>query len=765
MNLRISVIGTGYLGTTHAACLAELGFDVLAVDRDPAKIASLSRGVVPFAEPGLQDLVARHTASGRLRFTTDLRRAARFADVHFICVGTPQSRTGLEADVSAVHAVARGLAADATRDCLIVGKSTVPVGTAARLAEDVAACLAPGLTAAVAWNPEFLREGHGVEDTLRPDRLVFGVSTPDAELTLRRVYEQPIAAGVPVHVTDTGTAELAKVAANAFLATKISFINAMAEVSDLAGTDVVALADILGDDPRIGRRFLDAGIGFGGGCLPKDIRAFSARAVELGARSVAGLLLEVDDINRRARERTVDLARRMCGARLWGRRVAVLGAAFKPFSDDVRDSPALDVAHQLHAEGAAVCVYDPEANDNARAVFPSSAVRRQRRGSPCQGRPGAPAHRLAGVHRAGSTPGGRAGAAALHHRRPEPARPGPVADGGMDHPGCRSRLTAGRPRRRLGGGGSAKGPEPQPAREGVMAGGGSRRLLARRLVLTGGGVILGVGLSSGAAAQVVRVQARITRRAIGKPLGEDAHMADRVYKKKYGAPIDLLLLGDSIAAGLGAEKPKHTLGAQLARRTARDTRRAVRLHTAAYVGSETSMLRAQLAALPAGYRADVAVIVVGGNDVTHRVKTSESVRHLREAVTSLQGRRDRGGGGHLPGPRCPHRGAATAQDVGPGGVPPARHGATRPGPRARGTGGLALPRGRSVLRHPARGDVRGRPVPPLERRLQAHREGDAAQRAGSPRLRRRVADGALRPGHHGQLSSGTVRTTGARMVD
>jgi UDPglucose 6-dehydrogenase len=371
MNLRISVIGTGYLGTTHAACLAELGFEVIAVDRDHAKIASLSRGVVPFAEPGLQDLVSRHTASGRLRFTTDLRRAARFADVHFICVGTPQSRTGLEADVSAVHAVARGLAADATRDCLIVGKSTVPVGTAAGLAEEITACLAPGLTAAVAWNPEFLREGHGVEDTLRPDRLVFGVSTPDAELTLRRVYEQPIAAGVPVHVTDTGTAELAKVAANAFLATKISFINAMSEVSDLAGTDVVALADILGDDPRIGRRFLDAGIGFGGGCLPKDIRAFSARAVELGARSVAGLLLEVDDINSRARARTVDLARRMCGARLWGRRVAVLGAAFKPFSDDVRDSPALDIAHQLHAEGAAVSVYDPEANDNARAVFPS----------------------------------------------------------------------------------------------------------------------------------------------------------------------------------------------------------------------------------------------------------------------------------------------------------------------------------------------------------------------------------------------------------
>ncbi len=371
MNLRISVIGTGYLGTTHAACLAELGFEVIAVDRDPHRIASLSRGTVPFSEPGLQQLVARHVAAGRLRFSTDLHQAARFADVHFICVGTPQSRHGLEADVDAVFEVARGLAANATRDCLIVGKSTVPVGTADRLTEEVAARLAPGLTASVAWNPEFLREGHGVEDTLRPDRLVFGVSTPDAELTLRSIYAQPIGSGVPVHVTDTSTAELAKVAANAFLATKISFINAMAEVSDLAGADVVALADILGDDSRIGRRFLDAGIGFGGGCLPKDLRAFSARAVELGARSVAGLLLEVDDINRRARERTVDQARRMSGSRLWGRRMAVLGAAFKPLSDDVRDSPALDVANQLHAEGAAVCVYDPEATDNARAAAPA----------------------------------------------------------------------------------------------------------------------------------------------------------------------------------------------------------------------------------------------------------------------------------------------------------------------------------------------------------------------------------------------------------
>jgi UDPglucose 6-dehydrogenase len=370
-NLRISVIGTGYLGTTHAACLAELGFEVLGVDNDTEKIGMLAQGIVPFSEPGLDDLVAHHVRSGRLRFTTSVSQAAAFADVHFICVGTPQSRTGLAADVSAVFAVARALAENLERDALVVGKSTVPVGTAAALAAQVAGLAPTGVTASVAWNPEFLREGHGVEDTLRPDRLVFGVTSPDAELTLRRVYEQPLSAGVALHVTDLATAELAKVAANAFLATKISFVNAMAEVSDRAGADVVALADILGDDSRIGRRFLDAGIGFGGGCLPKDIRAFSARATELGAHSAAALMHHVDDINLRTRRRTIELAHDLCGPSLRGLRVAVLGAAFKPLSDDVRDSPALHIADQLHLAGAHVRVHDPEAGNNARAVSPA----------------------------------------------------------------------------------------------------------------------------------------------------------------------------------------------------------------------------------------------------------------------------------------------------------------------------------------------------------------------------------------------------------
>jgi UDPglucose 6-dehydrogenase len=309
--------------------------------------------------------------TGRLRFGGDLREAARFADVHFVCVGTPQARHGTSADLSAVFASVEALAREVTRDCLIVGKSTVPVGTADFLARRVEELAPPGVSATVAWNPEFLREGHGLQDTLSPDRLVFGVSTRAAEATLRHVYRQPIAAGVPVHVTDMSTAELAKVAANAFLATKISFINAMAEVSDRAAADVVALADILGDDRRIGRRCLDAGIGFGGGCLPKDIRAFAARAGELGAESAVALLHDVDTINLRMRRRAVDLALDLCDGRVAGRRIAVLGASFKPLSDDVRDSPALEVAGQLHLQGADVRVYDPEANNNARAVFPA----------------------------------------------------------------------------------------------------------------------------------------------------------------------------------------------------------------------------------------------------------------------------------------------------------------------------------------------------------------------------------------------------------
>jgi UDPglucose 6-dehydrogenase len=366
--LTVSVIGTGYLGATHAAGLAELGFDVIGVDHDPAKVALLAGGEVPFHEPGLPALLTTHVATGRLRFSATLAEAAAAADVHFLCVGTPQGDDG-SADLRHVHAVVDALVPQLTRPCLIVGKSTVPVGTSERLRERIERLRRPGVEVGLAWNPEFLREGHAVEDTLRPNRIVLGTTSAGAEATLRRIYARPIAEGAPVVVTDLATAELTKMAANAFLATKISFINAMAELCEATGADVTALADALGHDARIGRRFLDSGLGFGGGCLPKDIRALVARAEELGRGESVAFLRDVDAINRRRRDRVLEMVRLAVGAYA-GVRIAVLGAAFKPGSDDVRDSPALDVANRLRAARAYVTVYDPAANLTGRAVAP-----------------------------------------------------------------------------------------------------------------------------------------------------------------------------------------------------------------------------------------------------------------------------------------------------------------------------------------------------------------------------------------------------------
>ncbi|MBV2154265.1 UDP-glucose/GDP-mannose dehydrogenase family protein [Kitasatospora sp. SUK 42] len=376
MTLRISVIGTGYLGATHAAAMAEFGFEVLGLDIDPDKIATLTAGRVPMYEPGLSELLLKHVvghegSTGRLRFTTSAKEAAEFGDVHFICVNTPQRKGEFAADMSYVDAAIDDLAPHLTRPALVVGKSTVPVGSAARLAERLAALAPVGQDAELAWNPEFLREGFAVQDTLRPDRIVVGTQSERAERLLREVYAEPIAAGVPFMVTDYATAELVKAAANSFLATKISFINAMAEVCEAAGADVTQLSTALAYDERIGGKFLNSGLGFGGGCLPKDIRAFMARAGELGADQALTFLREVDSINMRRRSRMVELAREQCGGGFLGRRVAVLGAAFKPNSDDIRDSPALNVAAQIQLQGAQVTVYDPKAVDNARKMFPS----------------------------------------------------------------------------------------------------------------------------------------------------------------------------------------------------------------------------------------------------------------------------------------------------------------------------------------------------------------------------------------------------------
>ncbi len=366
--MKLSVIGCGYLGAVHAAAMASIGHEVVGIDVDESKIASLSQGEAPFFEPGLPEILSDGIASGRLSFTTDMAQADG-AEVHFIGVGTPQQKDGYAADMTYVNAAIDALIPHLRPGDIVAGKSTVPVGTAAGLAERLAST-----GATLVWNPEFLREGFAVKDTVDPDRLVAGVPLGDegarAADILREVYHPAVAKGTPFIVTDYATAELVKVAANAFLATKISFINAMAEIAEVTGADVTQLADAIGHDARIGRRFLGAGIGFGGGCLPKDIRAFTARAEELGRGESVGFLREVDAINLRRRERAVQLVVDALHGDVFKKNISVLGAAFKPHSDDIRDSPALDVAVRLRGLGAWVTVTDPEALHNAARVHP-----------------------------------------------------------------------------------------------------------------------------------------------------------------------------------------------------------------------------------------------------------------------------------------------------------------------------------------------------------------------------------------------------------
>ena len=366
---RLSVIGTGYLGATHAVCMAELGYDVVGLDVDRSKVDRLNAGEVPFFEPGLEELLRKNIEAGRVRFTTSYDEIA-YADVHFLCVGTPQKKGEYAADMRYVDASVAALAPLLSQPCVLAGKSTVPVGTAERIRTYLDENAPAGESVELVWNPEVLREGWAIEDTLHPDRLVVGVESERGEQVMREVYAPLIDEGVPFVVTDFATAQLVKVAANAFLATKISFINAMAEVCEAVHGDVKSLSEALSYDSRIGGRFLHAGLGFGGGCLPKDIRAFMARAGELGVDQALSFLREVDAINQRRRSRMVDLAREALDDSLVGRRVGVLGAAFKPNSDDIRDSPALDVASRIALAGATVTVYDPAALDNARRDYP-----------------------------------------------------------------------------------------------------------------------------------------------------------------------------------------------------------------------------------------------------------------------------------------------------------------------------------------------------------------------------------------------------------
>ena len=371
---KLSVIGTGYLGLTHAACMASLGHEVIALDVDTAKIQLISAGTVPFHEPGLPALVAHAIASRRLTFTTSWDDVAEQADIHFLCVGTPQSAYSEAADLSQVRGAIQSLAPLLTRPSLVVGKSTVPVGTAQWIADTLVAESPAGVDSHLVWNPEFLREGFAVEDTLHPDRIVLGVSHESDIDTLKDVYASPLGEGTPLIVSDYPTAELVKVAANAFLATKISFINAFADLCDATGANITTLADAIGYDTRIGRRFLNAGIGFGGGCLPKDIRALQARAAELGVAEQFDFLRAADDINLSRRTKVVELVKASLGGSLEGARVTVLGISFKPDSDDIRDSPALSIAAELSGNGAHVTVHDPEALHGVQARYPDLAT-------------------------------------------------------------------------------------------------------------------------------------------------------------------------------------------------------------------------------------------------------------------------------------------------------------------------------------------------------------------------------------------------------
>jgi UDPglucose 6-dehydrogenase len=370
--MRMSVIGCGHLGATHAACMASVGHEVIGVDIDEDKVSLLNSGKGWFHEPGLDPMLAANIERGRLRFTTNFAEAAEFASVHFIGVATPGHADG-SYDLSQVHAALSSLAPHLRGDCLIIGKSTVPPGTAANLQAMIDGMLRPGQARVeIVWNPEFLREGRAVEDTLRPDRIVVGAVTAEAAATIREIYRALTETGIPLVLTDLATSELAKGAANAFLATKISFINAMADICAATGGDVSALAHSLGLDPRIGQAFLKAGIGYGGACLPKDVRGLGTFARAIGVQNATMLLGAVDEVNAARSRQTIALVERAVDG-VAGKRVAIWGATFKAGTDDVRDSAALQIADRLRSLGATVTVYDPMGSGNALASYPELA--------------------------------------------------------------------------------------------------------------------------------------------------------------------------------------------------------------------------------------------------------------------------------------------------------------------------------------------------------------------------------------------------------
>ncbi|GAA5230131.1 UDP-glucose dehydrogenase family protein [Arthrobacter cryoconiti] len=366
--MKVSVIGCGYLGAVHAATMASLGHTVVGLEPDATKVWALAQGLPPFHEPGLQELVQEGLISGRLEFTTEPSAVAG-SSVHFICVGTPQAKTAMDADLSQILAAIDALLPYLHPGDVVAGKSTVPVGTSELVSRRL-----EGSGAFLAWNPEFLRQGSAVSDSLHPERIVYGLPSGGnrsrIQTVLDTVYAPLLDGGTPRIVTDWATAELIKSAANAFLAMKLSYINAVGELCEQVGADVVGLSLALGLDGRIGADYLKAGVGFGGGCLPKDLRSFRVQAKDHGVDSLEELLSLVDGINADARYRAGESALRMCGGSVVGRRIGVLGAAFKADTDDVRDSPALDIALQLAAEGAQVTVSDPRVPEHTWLAYP-----------------------------------------------------------------------------------------------------------------------------------------------------------------------------------------------------------------------------------------------------------------------------------------------------------------------------------------------------------------------------------------------------------
>lgn len=368
--MRIAMIGAGYVGLVSGACFAEFGADVICVDKDANRVASLTGGHVPIYEPGLDQLITTNMRAGRLNFTTDLRDAVASADAIFIAVGTPSRRGDGHADLTFVFEAAREVAAYARDGAVIVTKSTVPVGSGRKVAESIKAAR-PDLQFEIASNPEFLREGSAIGDFMRPDRVVIGVENERAASLLRALYRPLQLNDAQLVIVDLETAELIKYAANAFLATKIAFINEMADVAEAVGADIEGVARGMGLDERIGARFLQPGPGYGGSCFPKDTQALAITAREAGAPS--RIVDAAIAANAARRQRMADKVQTLCGGDLKGASIAIFGVTFKAETDDMRDAPALEILPALIAEGASIRAYDPQGMNEAAALLPGIA--------------------------------------------------------------------------------------------------------------------------------------------------------------------------------------------------------------------------------------------------------------------------------------------------------------------------------------------------------------------------------------------------------